>query len=232
MAAEESAPSSRENDSSVLFYYATFAVTALVIGLGAGVASLRPYMIAVGIFVPSGVGLIMFLLGAIELIQHRSHASGEADFSSLSPEAERAFVVHEKTMRANSGQADKIGWGIAALLFVVGAGVSAGLYTPCTRYCARPPSGCKTDAQIADFKANCENRCRSLEAQNDLHMLRNTGEVQAGKNATRKLVKTPVSGSEYVEGLEGCSFAGGAGQICEEVVKRATSLGLWCEEKK
>ena len=124
-------------------------------------------------------------------------------------------------------------WGLTALnqarefhrlMSLTGLVITTALYTPCTKFCERPPSGCKTDKQMADFRATCEQSCSALEKQKGLTLWKTTAE--------KKMATETVSGGEYVEALVACSFANGAGAACEKVVGNATKLGLWCAEEQ
>lgn len=215
-------------DTSSWYYIVTFAGVLLVMLLGnlapLGSAT-KSIAIAIGIFVPSGIGLAMLLLGALERFQHRGHATGDADFSSWSTVEERAFVGHEKAMRANEGRASAIGWGVAGAMFVLGLLLTWLLYTPCTRLCDRPPGVCTTEKQIADWRAGCASSCAALEKQGGLQLLKHSTEDD------KKLSLQPVSGAEYVDSLASCVFANGAGPICERLTGEVTKVGLWCAEK-
>jgi hypothetical protein len=169
-----------------------------------------------------GVGLIMVVVGLIDILM-KSSKSGDQDFSSFPPNEERQFVGHERYMRANSSRANLLGFGLAFLGFVAGLGITLGLYTPCTAFCEHAPTSCN-DTQKMSWKASCESTCGRLEAMSGLQVMKPMGEEH-------KMVTVPVSGSEYVQSLNACNFANGAGPACEEVVKRATEMGLWCPEK-
>ena len=92
----------------------------------------------------------------------RAQATGR-DFSSFGPEEERTFGNHEQTMLSNGRRAGILGFGVAGVLFLLGAGIAGFLYSPCTKYCERPPGGCKTEAQLAEFHRGCEASCSNLE---------------------------------------------------------------------
>jgi hypothetical protein len=181
----------------------------------------RPLAIGLGIGVPWIVGVVSLLLGMIDQFVKRGSGTGDSDFSSFGPSEERAFVTHEKTMRANGARANLIGFGLAGGLFVLGLLVTGALYTPCTQFCDHPPATCKSDSSVASWRATCESTCSRLESTPGLSLLKG----QQGATSMQ-----PVGGTEYVQALGSCSFSNGAGAICEEVVKRATSMGLWCPE--
>lgn len=197
-----------------------------VIGLAISPGT-RPLAIAIGIFVPAGGGLIATLVGMVDYILKHGTSKDDKNFSSLAPEEERSFLGHERFMRANEGRANLIGFGSAGALFVVGMVVTLGLYTPCFKFCQHAPSGCKTEAQLSAFKASCQTSCANLEKMAGLQISR----AQPGLEKERRLAMEPVSGTEFVQALEACSFANGAGSTCEKVVEKAISMGLWCEEK-
>ncbi len=151
-----------------------------------------------------------------------------SDFSSLNPAEEKAFVPFERVMRENSKRAYTIGFGIAGLVFVIISAVVLSMYTPCTRFCERPPSTCTKDADIAAFKQNCWNSCRALEHESGLPLVR---EVKNKETNKMEEVKTTIGGTEFVENLAACAFGGGAGLTCEGVTKIAEGRGLWCAKK-
>jgi hypothetical protein len=150
------------------------------------------------------------------------------DFSSFEPEVERTFVPHERSMRENEKRAYLLGFGTAGGFFVLAALVVAFLYTPCSNFCSRPPGSCKTDSEVARWKSNCENACSQLEHSSGLKITREEKDEKTGKTNT---TTEDVSGTQYVQTLAACSFSGGGGTTCEEVVKNATTRGLWCESK-
>lgn len=187
--------------------------------------SLRPMAIGIGIVVPWAGGMIAFLAYILGAIANRDTSTGDANFSSFFPEQERAFVGHEKRMREISSRASLMGFGIAGTLFVIGLGVTLGMYTPCTNFCDHPPGSCKSDKTMADWRAGCATACARLESTPGMQMLK----AKSAEN-TKETVMTVVSGTEYVEALSACSFSGGLGNVCEEVTKRAVTMGLWCPE--
>jgi hypothetical protein len=184
--------------------------------------STRGMAIGLGIAIPWAIGLIMLVVGTIDMLL-KSSKSGDQDFSSFAPNEERLFVGHERAMRGNSSRANLVGFGLAGAAFALGLFVTMGLYTPCTSFCEHAPTSCN-DSQKLSWKATCDSSCARLEGMSGLSLMKPTGEEH-------KLVTQPVSGTEYVQGLSACNFANGAGPACEEVVKRATEMGLWCPEK-
>lgn len=154
------------------------------------------------------------------------------DFSSLNPAEEKAFVPFERVMRENSKRAYTIGFGIAGVVFVIVSAVVLSMYTPCTRFCERPPSTCTKDADIAAFKQNCWNSCRTLEREGKQPLKREVKVNPADeKSKETKVVEESVSGTEFVENLAACAFGGGAGLTCEGVTKIAEGRGLWCHKE-
>lgn len=205
-------------------------VVVALVALMAILPATRQFAIALGIGVPWGVGLIaagVALVGGLLAFLGRSKS--EVDFSSLPPNEERMFVGHEKTMRANTGRANLIGFGLAGCAFVLGLAVTLGMYTPCTQFCDHAPPTCKEGA-ITQWKASCEQQCGGLEHQMGLQLLKVAASQEADVKEKR-LEMVSVSGTEYVQALAACSFAGGNGATCEKVVEKATSMGLWCPEK-
>lgn len=154
--------------------------------------------------------------------------SDPVDFSSFSPNEEKAFVPFERTMRENAKRAFTIGFGIAGGVLVVAAAVVLFLYTPCSNFCEHPPGTCTTDAQVAAFKANCESACRSLEHESSLPIVRELKDEKTGKMNESK---DSVGGTEFVQTLAACAFSGGGGTTCEGVTKIAEGKGLWCPKK-
>jgi hypothetical protein len=197
----------------------------VVVMLMAISSATRPLAIGLGAFVPAGIGVVVLLVAGIDMFMKRGSGTGDSDFSSFYPTEERAFVTHEKTMRANSSRASFVGFGIAGVLFVLGMIITLGLYSPCTNFCDHAPGSCKTDAAVASWRAGCESACGRLENTPGLSILKSRPNEDS-KNATMQ----PVAGTEYVSTLSACAFSGGNGAVCEEVVKRATSMGLWCPE--
>ena len=151
------------------------------------------------------------------------------DFSSFDPEQEKAFVPYEAAMRANTARANKLGYSIAGGFFVISALAVVLLYTPCSRFCERPPITCKTDQEISAFKNNCTSACRALEAERGLSIVRQTKNEATGKMEDHT---DKIDGTEFVDNLASCAFSGGGGITCESITKYATSKGLRCEEKK
>lgn len=160
--------------------------------------------IAIGTLIPPAVGIIIMLIAMVVAIINRNHVDGRKDFSSLPPEAEQAFVGHELHMRNNARRAAVIGLGIAGVGFLAGSGVVAAFYTPCSKYCERPPIVCNSPAQEQHFKQTCEAQCLNFEK---------------------------TRGPQYIEDLQGCAFANSTSGRCEEITKFATPSGLWCEKK-
>ena len=147
------------------------------------------------------------------------------DFSSFNPAEEKAFVPFERVMRENSKRALTLGLAIAGAVFVLISLVVLSMYTPCTRFCERPPSTCTKDSDIAAFKQNCWTSCRALQAENNLPLVRELKNKETNK---MEELKESISGSEFVEHLAACAFSGGAGLTCEGVTKIAEGRGLWC----
>jgi hypothetical protein len=154
-----------------------------------------------------------------------SHAP--IDFSSLSRDDEKRFVPFELAMRDNGRRANLIGGAVALALLAVILLVVGGLYSPCNTFCRRPPSGCKTAAQIETWRAGCANACSALEHAGGL-----TVDKDAIPSAPPYKTSVAVSGTEYVQTLNACVFSGGADVTCNSVVKEATARGLWCADGK
>ena len=150
------------------------------------------------------------------------------DFSSFDPEQEKAFVPFEAFMKANEKRANTLGYSIAGGFLLVSGLAVLLLYTPCSRFCDRPPAACKTDQEIADFKRTCTSSCRALEAESGLSIVRQTKNPATGKMEDHS---DKVDGTEYVDNLASCAFSGGGGLTCEAITKYATTKGLWCADK-
>ena len=179
-------------------------VALMLVVFGLRMAGSPEAAIGIGVFVPWVIGLVIFGIAIVSSVLNRGHGDGQKDFSSFSPAEERAFVGHEQLMRNNSKRAAFVGFGIGGALFLAATGIVFACYTPCSKYCERPPSACKTDAQIATFKANCESSCGTLEKQH---------------------------GQTFVETLTACAFSNSVSGGCEAPTQAAISSGLWCEEK-
>ncbi len=151
------------------------------------------------------------------------------DFSSFDPDQEKAFVPFEAAMKDNERRANLLGYGIAGGFFVVAALAVVVLYTPCSRFCDRPPAACKTDQEIKAFEANCTSACRALESERGLTIVRETKNDKTGQMEDHT---DKVDGTEYVDNLASCAFSGGGGLTCEAITKYAATKGLWCLEKK
>jgi hypothetical protein len=180
----------------------TVALLVLVIGLR--LAGAETAAIALGTLLLPVVGVVVIGVAIVAVIMNRGTANGQKDFSSLNPEEERLFVGHEQWMRGNSKRANLIGFGIAGLGFLLGSGIVAAFYTPCSKYCERPPSSCKTPAEDALFKSSCESACGNLFKQH---------------------------GAEFIEHLQGCAFSNHTEGTCKEVVDAAIAVNLWCKAK-
>jgi hypothetical protein len=128
-----------------------------------------------------------------------------SNFSSLAPDEEQRFVPFERAMRDNARRALIIGVAVAAALGVVLLAVCFGLYTPCNRFCARPPGPCRTPAQVSAWRASCESSCSALVHER---------------------------GDEHVQMLNACVFSGSVAATCNALVKSAQDHGLWCEDGK
>lgn len=212
--------------SSVLFDVLTAGLVAGVILMSLS-PSTRGLAIALGVGIPWGAGLLVFaVVLVLGLVQILGAQRSDSDFSSLAPEEERLFVPQERNMRANEKSANMLGFGIGGGLFVLGMIVTVGMYSPCYRYCKHAPTACKTDKAVADWKASCDSTCGRLEGETGLQVLKPTGEDRKGT------AMEPVSGKEYVEALDACNFANGAGVTCEKIVEKATAMGLWCPDEK
>lgn len=155
------------------------------------------------------------------------------DFSSFDPEQEKAFIPFEASMKDNEKRANNLGLGIAGGFFLISSLAVVFLYTPCSRFCERPPSACKEDKDISAFKQNCESACAGLEREKGLTIIR---EVKILDKESRKEAFEPkpdkIDGTEFVDMLASCAFSGGGGTTCESITKYATTKGLWCAEKK
>jgi len=217
---------------SLIWDLAMLAVIALsgVLGL---VEALRPIAIGLGavawpVFGFGTVVVMMILNAAIG----RS-GTGDKDFSSMPPEEERSFIVFEKSTRANAKKAMTIALIVGGVMALCGVLVGFVLYTPCTAFCERAPSTCK-GSQIDTWKAGCSNSCSNLEHQSGLTITKPKKYATAGEadaaTSQKELETVGVSGTEYVQALNACSFANGAGATCEKIVEKAVSMGLWCPE--
>ena len=149
------------------------------------------------------------------------------NFSSFSPEEEKAFVPYEAATRNRARLAAKWGAAVAVGLLIVMTAINLSMYSPCTKFCAHAPSVCK-DADGAKFMEVCDTQCKQLSAQSGLSIVRDVKNEETKETETKT---EAVSGVEFVTYLEGCSFSGGAGTTCEGVTKKAAELGLWCLEK-
>jgi len=150
------------------------------------------------------------------------------DFSSFDPQVEATFVPFERTMKENEKRAGTLGLGIAAGVLVIAAITVGFLYSPCSGFCSRPPGSCKSERDIAAWKANCESACSALEHTSGLSFNR---EVKDEKTGEVRSYAEPATGAQFVTQLSSCAFSGGSGATCEGVVKVATEKGLWCAEK-
>ncbi len=217
----------KDTGKSTLMVDLGIGVIVVVTGLLAISPATRPMAIAVGGGIPAGLGVVVLLYGMFSMVMTRGKASDQ-DFSSFAPADERAFVGHERFMRSNESRANLLGFGAAGLMFLIGIGITAGLYSPCTNFCDHAPPTCKENT-LAAWKASCESQCSKLEGTSGLQVLK----MKAGQEQEKekKFEMQPVSGTEYVQALSACSFAGGTGQTCEKVVEKATEMGLWCPEK-
>ncbi len=221
-----------EMDTSTITMILTVLAMAGVALLALSPAT-RPFAIALGISVAVIGALIFVIVGAMAAISGLGAARQDHDFSSLPPQEEQLFVAHEHAMLANSKASNMIGFGVAGVVFVIALAITGAGYTPCYKYCKHTPTTCKTDQQVADFKASCESACGNLEGMSGLTLLKPVegGETEGeGSQAHKKLAPRAVGGKEYVEQLEACNFANGAGETCDEPVKRALGLKLWCPE--
>ena len=180
-------------------------IAVMVIVGGLRLAGAQVAAIAVGTLVVPGMGVVFALTALVtSLVRGRSSGDGKKDFSSLDPAEEGAFVVHEQNMRKNGQRAGRLGLAAAGGASALAALIIMTCYTPCSKYCERPPANCKTDAEQKKFRDSCEDTCSAAKKQ---------------------------YGNEFVEALTGCSFANSIGGTCEGVTKKATSMGLWCEAK-
>jgi hypothetical protein len=160
------------------------------------------------------------------------HVAELKDFSSFDPEQEKAFVPFEAFMKANEKRANNLGFGIGGGFFLVAALAVVALYTPCSRFCDRPPIACKGDAEIAAFKRSCESSCASLERERGLSIVREVKIKTTDNKEAFEGRPDKIDGTEFVDMLASCAFSGGGGATCESITKYATTKGLWCEEKK
>jgi hypothetical protein len=132
------------------------------------------------------------------------HVSQLVGFSSFAPDEEQRFVPFEAAMRDNGRRALVVGGGVGAALLVALLGIVFGLYSPCNRFCARPPGPCHTEAQIAAWRASCESSCSAFAR---------------------------AQGTEAVQTLNACVFSGGIGTGCNSAIEAAQARGLWCRDK-
>ena len=212
--------------SSVMYDVATAGLVGVVV-LMAISPSTRGVAIALGVGIPWGAGILVFAVVLVMgFVQILSAQRTESNFSSLGPEEERQFVPQERNMRANEKSANMLGFGLGGGLFVLGMIVTVGMYSPCYRYCKHAPTACKTEQQVSTWKASCDTTCGRLEDEANLQLLKPTGEDRKGT------AMESVSGKEYVEALDACNFANGAGVTCEKIVEKATAMGLWCPDSK
>lgn len=152
-----------------------------------------------------------------------------SDFSSFPKDAEKTFVPFERTMRENRKRAFTIGAAVGGAIFLVGALSVLFLYTPCTTFCQRPPSGCESEADIAKWKANCESACAALEHESGLQIAHEITDDKTGE-VVKKWTDT-VDGTTFIKQLSSCAFSGSSGATCESVTKVAEQRGLWCAQK-
>ena len=176
----------------------------MVVVFGLRIAGAAELAIALGALLPWIIGMVVILIAAVAVFLNRGSSDGKKDFSSFSAQEERAFVGHEQKMRFNSKRAAIVGFAVGGVGFLLATGIVAACYSPCTKFCERPPSSCKTDKDVANFKAVCEKSCAGLESS---------------------------KGQSYVTLITGCAFSNSTSGGCEEPVKAATALGLWCEDK-
>jgi hypothetical protein len=160
--------------------------------------------IALGTLLPLGLAIGVAGMAAAAALKNRSHETGDNNFSSLSPDVERAFVPQEKRLLANRAYANLVGSIGGAVLLVVVVGNFVLFYTPCSRMCERPPASCRTSEQAAQFMRSCEQSCSSLRAQR---------------------------GTELVETLTACASAGATDKNCAEPTRAGIAAGLVCESK-
>ncbi|MFO0578207.1 MAG: hypothetical protein U1A78_29730 [Polyangia bacterium] len=160
--------------------------------------------ILLGVAVPMAGGVGLGLLAFGQSVARRPTGTGEKDFTSYSPEIEAQFVPHERTARQTLAYANKVGYMVGGGMFGLMVLIYLVFYTPCSKFCEKPPSTCK----IADAKAYtemCENTCGQIRKQR---------------------------GNEYVERMGGCSQAVGATpKECEDVNKVMIDAKLMCAEK-
>lgn len=188
--------------NSKIIGIASIAFMVLVFLLA--IVGAKPAAIAIGTIVLPVIFVVIAIIAGVSGYRNRSRATGDADFSSFSPAEERTFLPFERLMQNNGRRAARLGLGLAAIGFVVGSLVVAILYTPCARYCERPPTSCRNDIQSAEWKRTCDSACAGFERQH---------------------------GKDFVETLTGCAFANSTAGKCDVVTKAATSVGLWCEAK-
>ena len=219
---------------SLIWDLAMLAVIALcgVLGL---VEALRPIAIGLGAVAWPVFGVVTTIAMMILAAAIGRSGTGDKDFSSLPPDEERHFVVFEKTTRANAKSAMTMALIVGGVMAVCGVMVGFVLYTPCTAFCERAPSTCKGSA-IDTWRAACPGQCSNLEHQSGLTVTKPKKYATAGEadaaTSQKELETVSVNGTEYVQALNACSFANGAGATCEKIVEKATSMGLWCPESK
>ncbi|HEX2574141.1 MAG TPA: hypothetical protein VH877_31635 [Polyangia bacterium] len=180
-------------------------VAIMVIVGGLRLAGAQVAAIAVGTLVVPGMGVVFALTALVtSIVRGRSTSDGKKDFSSFDPAEEGMFVVHEQWMRKNGQRAGRMGLAAAGGASALAALIIMTCYTPCSKFCERPPSPCKTDQEQKKFRETCEETCSVAKKQ---------------------------QGKEFVEGLTGCSFANSVSGPCEGLTKKAITMGLWCEAK-
>lgn len=154
------------------------------------------------------------------------------DFSSFSKEEEPAFVPFERSMRDNEKRANTIGYGIAGGIFALFALIVLLLYSPCNKFCERPPGACTTDQEKAAFRSACESACHAAEHGPSQAIKTEVREhPEDEKSQKMKVVDETIDGREFVDKLNACAFSGGAGTTCESIAKLAVPMGLWCAKK-
>jgi hypothetical protein len=180
-------------------------VAIMVIVGGLRLAGAQVAAIAVGTLVVPGMGVVFALTALVtSIVRGRSTGDGKKDFSSLDPAEESTFVVHEQWMRKNGQRAGRMGLAIAGAASALAALIIVTCYTPCSKYCERPPAACKTDAEQKKFRETCEDSCAAAKKQ---------------------------QGKEFVETLTGCAFGNSTSGPCEGLTKKAITMGLWCEAR-
>lgn len=160
--------------------------------------------ILLGVAVPMAAGVGLGLLAFGQSVARRPSGTGEKDFTSFPPEIEAKFIPHERMARQTLAHANKVGYIVGGSMFGAMVLIYLLFYTPCSKFCDKPPPSCKiTNAKA--YTEMCENAC---------------GQIRKAR------------GNEFIEKMGGCAQAmGSVPKECEEPNKVAIGANLMCVEK-